>query len=269
MSKCRVRKHSKKYGIGDDKMVKKLKLLLIFVAATALVACGSGDSPNQAVENDQDGELLPLEVEILTESDAFEPGVAGEIQAKVWQGNENIDDADEVVFEIWKEGHEDESENFDGESVGEGIYSLTHTFEEDGLYYVIAHVTARDMHTMPKKEFIVGNVETLEHEHGDDDHSDQGNGVSIHLVEPDTVVAGENAAWIVHLEQDGSPLTEAEVQLEYWKGEDKHEYIDAMEGVDGEYTAELNFAESGEYEMTVHVVKGDLHEHKEIVIDVQ
>lgn len=249
-------------------MVKKLKPLFLLVALTVLVACGNGDVSDQDAEGaDGTDELLPLEVEILTESDAFEPGVAGEIQAKVWQGDENIDDADEVVFEIWKDGHEDESEHLDGESVGDGIYSLPYTFEEDGIYYVIAHVTARDMHTMPKKEFIVGDVDE-EARSANDDQGESEDGVSIHLMEPESIVAGEHAEWIVHLEQDGSPLTGADVQLEYWQDEDKHQYVDATEEKDGEYTAELQFPEPGEYQMTVHVVKGDLHEHKEEVIDV-
>lgn len=250
-------------------MIKKINRLLMFVAMTALVACGGNGSDQDAASDQDVEELLPLEVEILTESDAFEPGVAGEIEARVWQGDENIDDADEVVFEIWKDGHEDESENLDGESVGDGIYSLAYTFEEDGVYYVIAHVTARDMHTMPKKAFIVGDVDEDAHpEHDSDGAHDHGDDVSIHLMAPETIVAGENAQWIVHIEQDGRPLTEADVQLEYWQGDNKHEYVDATEGKDGEYTAEINFAHSGEYQMTVHIVKGDLHEHKEEVIDV-
>lgn len=258
--------------IGDEKVVKKFKLLFILVAVTVLAACGNGAAPDQNTQdtknNQEVAELLPLEVEILTESDAFEPGEAGEIEAKVTQGDENVDDANEVVFEIWQDGHDDKSETFDGESVGEGVYSLTHTFEEDGIYYVIAHVTARDMHTMPKKEFVVGDVKA--NEHGDhDDHGDHRDGVSIHLLQPESIVAGENAEWMVHLEEDGSPLTGAEVQLEHWKGEAKHQFIDATEGKDGEYTAEINFAESGENHMTIHVVKGELHEHKEEVIDVQ
>lgn len=42
-----------------------------------------------------------------------------------------------------------------GKHQGEGVFSITKTFQEVGDYTVIAHVTARDMHNMPKKEFIV------------------------------------------------------------------------------------------------------------------
>lgn len=42
-----------------------------------------------------------------------------------------------------------------GEHLGNGVYVVTTTFQEAGNYFVIAHVTARDMHNMPKMEFTV------------------------------------------------------------------------------------------------------------------
>ncbi|AQS54771.1 FixH family protein [Novibacillus thermophilus] len=250
-------------------MVIKLKWIVAVVVLTVLVACGNESTSDQEAEGDQGNEaaLLPLEVEILTASDAFKPGEPGEIEVLVTQGGEQVNDADEVVFEIWKQGHEDESENFDAEHAGEGRYTLTHTFDEDGIYEVIAHVTARDMHTMPKKEFIVGDVEAGDESgHG---HGEHGDALVIHLMEPETLAAGEGAEWAVHLEKDGAPLSEAEVKVEFWKtGEEKHEFVDMTEGQNGKYTAELAFAEPGEYQLTVHVEKGELHEHKEEVVNV-
>ena len=37
-----------------------------------------------------------------------------------------------------------------------GIYRLEKSFPQEGTYYIISHVTARDMHNMPKKEFTIG-----------------------------------------------------------------------------------------------------------------
>ncbi len=74
--------------------------------------------------------------------------------AKVTQKNEAIDDADKVMFEI---GATDSSEpeKIMVKSQGNGIYSVQKSFAKSGSYYVISHVTARDMHVMPKKEFQV------------------------------------------------------------------------------------------------------------------
>lgn len=68
-------------------------------------------------------------------------------------------DAEEMQFEVWKEGQiDDQHEKVDGKiDEEEGIYFLNKTFAEPGKYYIIAHVTARGMHNMPKVEIEVVN----------------------------------------------------------------------------------------------------------------
>lgn len=77
-------------------------------------------------------------------------------EAKVTYGTEEVEDADEVKFEIWRSQAE-EHEKIVVEHDEKGIYRLKKSFEEEGTYYIIAHVTARSMHNMPKIEFVVGN----------------------------------------------------------------------------------------------------------------
>jgi predicted transcriptional regulator YdeE len=76
------------------------------------------------------------------------------IEAHVTQGDEKVEDAKKVEFELWKSDQESH-EKVLGKHQGNGFYSISQTFQEDGEYTVIAHVTARDMHNMPKKEFSV------------------------------------------------------------------------------------------------------------------
>ncbi|MFB3161963.1 FixH family protein [Neobacillus sp. 179-J 1A1 HS] len=76
------------------------------------------------------------------------------IEAHVTQGNEKVEDAKKVEFEIWK-SDEETHEKVLCEHQGNGIYSISKNFSVEGDYFVIAHVTARDMHNMPKKEFTV------------------------------------------------------------------------------------------------------------------
>ena len=78
-------------------------------------------------------------------------------EAKITQGDENVEDADEVTFEIWR-SKDEKHEKIDVKHAEDGIYRLEKTFEQEGTYYIISHVTARDMHNMPKKEFVVGNA---------------------------------------------------------------------------------------------------------------
>ncbi|WP_240374110.1 FixH family protein [Bacillus piscicola] len=255
-------------------MTKKIFFALITVVL--LAACGNDNAPDQdASENGQNAEseasLQPLEVEILTESEAFEPGEAGDIEILVTQGDENVSDAKDVQFEIWKQGHEEESEKFEPENAGNGNYTLTHTFDEEGIYYVVTHVTARNMHSMPKKELIVGDVEeSNKADENDQEEHSHDQAVTFHLMEPEAIHAGDEKTFTVHLEKDGKPLTEADVSYEFWKaGEEKHEFIDTEENEEGEYEADLTFASAGEYQLTIHVKKDELHEHKENTINVQ
>lgn len=76
------------------------------------------------------------------------------LKALVTQGKEKVEDATEVNFEIAKLGQET-GEKIIGKHQGQGIYSITKTFKETCGYSLTVHVTARDMHTMPKKEFRV------------------------------------------------------------------------------------------------------------------
>lgn len=130
--------------------------VLLLVIAVFLIGCSGQDERPQ---------LLPVDVEIMLDPEEPQPKQEIEIQALVTQGEEFVDDADEVKFEIWEKGEPVEVHTkVEGEHQGEGLYTTSHTFEADGIYYVIAHVTARDLHTMPKKEIIVGSPDPGKYE---------------------------------------------------------------------------------------------------------
>ncbi|MTH54435.1 hypothetical protein GKZ89_13610 [Bacillus mangrovi] len=104
----------------------------------------------------------------------LDPGSTQELKVKVTQGGEIVQDANEVEFEIWKSGEKESSEMLEAKHAGDGIYSVKKTFGEDGIFYVQTHVTARDMHVMPKTKITVGQAgaepeeeqdEELEHHH--------------------------------------------------------------------------------------------------------
>lgn len=148
-------------------------LAVIFILSV-ISACGSKE--NQSIQQPED--IVWIDVEVHTDPEVIEPGVPVSIQALVTQGEELVNDAEEVKFEIWEKGQE-EHENLLGTLKGDGVYTIDKTFEDDGIYYVIAHVTARKMHHMPRVELTVGNVdpskyegiEEPEHdEHGHHDH---------------------------------------------------------------------------------------------------
>ncbi|GAM16743.1 FixH family protein [Mesobacillus selenatarsenatis] len=97
-----------------------------------------------------------LEVELTANPEKAQLNEEVTFEAKVTYGTEEVKDADEVKFEIWRSQAE-EHEKIVVEHDENGIYRWNKAFEEEGTYYFIAHVTARSMHNMPKIEFVIGN----------------------------------------------------------------------------------------------------------------
>jgi hypothetical protein len=120
---------------------------LAIVLLTMLTAC------NQ----DSDSGNMPkmVDVKLSVKPEKGKVGQPVTFEAKVTQGKKGVDDADEVVFEIWRSKAENH-DKFTIKHPNNGIYSLKKTFQEEGTYYIVSHVTARGMHNMPKKEFIIG-----------------------------------------------------------------------------------------------------------------
>lgn len=95
----------------------------------------------------------------LSLPETAEPGETVRIAAWVTLDGENVENADEVEFEIWKHGQREHAEHTHGTHIGDGIYVMERSFAEDGVYYVISHVTVEEMHNMPRKRIIVGEVD--------------------------------------------------------------------------------------------------------------
>ncbi|MGG0238609.1 FixH family protein [Bacillus rhizoplanae] len=246
-------------------MMKKL-LITLFITMLALAGCNT-KSDETTKKNKS---LEEVKVEIKTNPETLKPNEKVEVQAIVTQGKDKVTDADDVKFEIWKDG-EEKKEMLDAKNKGNGVYAIDKTFPSDGVYHIIAHTNARDMHVMPEVKVAVGNakVEDTKKE-TDGHHDDHAHGdTMIHLM-ADGVKANTESTMKVHVKQKEEALTGAEVQLEIWKdGAEKHEFIPAKEGNKGEYTSTYTFKEAGTYKVKVHVRKGDLHDHKEETVEVK
>ncbi|SEM98619.1 YtkA-like [Mesobacillus persicus] len=247
--------------------MKKIIFLITIFVTVMISACSNG---NQS-EKEQELPAL-LEVDLRLPEEGLEPKTDITLEAYVSQGGEAVEDANEVKFEVLIQG-ETQSEMYPGEHQGEGIYTATMQVEDEGIYSVTAHVTARDMHNMPKKEMIVGNPDITAGDQ-EDDHTDSHDESDLHGHghEKDLVVdlqsgfdmkVNENTELTVLINEKGHSLTGAEVRFEIWsEGQDEHEFIDAAEAGDGVYKAKKTFEKTGNHLINVHVNKGDLHEHQ-------
>ncbi len=239
------------------------KLLTALVAVFALAGCSGNSEHNQGAQTDE----VPKEVkvEVKTKPETIKPNEKAEIQAIVTQDGKKVEDADEVEFEVWKDGDQ-KHEMTKAKHKGNGVYTIEKVFDADGVYHIIAHTNARDMHVMPEVKVTVGNGQAA---HEDDhSHADSGD-VSIHLMTAQ-LNANTPAALTAHVQEKGAALSEAKVQFEIWRdGSDKHEYIPAKEGTKGEYKAAPVLKTAGNYHIKVHVEKGELHDHIEQVVEVK
>lgn len=141
-----------------DLTMLRSRIALIVLATLFITACSSNekDKNNQGQPHIGNLEVIAVQTHITPEKG--QPGAPIKIEALVTQGTEKVLDANEVLFEIWRKGQEGEHEKILGSHKGEGIYAIEKAFTEEGLYYVISHVTARQMHTMPTNAFVIGKV---------------------------------------------------------------------------------------------------------------
>jgi hypothetical protein len=144
-------------GLEMNSRTWMASLLMIIL----LSACGT--NPSESI-NGSSGIPQMIDVGISTEPspDQLMPHEPVTIQAKVTLNGEEVNDADEVMFEIWQDGKQDQSEKVAGTPIQNGLYTTEQTFHEPGVYYVVSHVTLREMHNMPKLKLVVGEVSGVE-----------------------------------------------------------------------------------------------------------
>lgn len=155
-----------------------MKKFWFALAATAVitVGCNSEEIPT----NEDTTDLQIVEVEITTD-EKLNPNEPVLLEALVTQGDEFVNDADNVTFEVWESGLREHGEMVDGVFTQDGKYSVEYTFDHDGVYFVFAHTNARGLHIMPKKQLTVGNPDlskVLEDNSSDSmDHMKDGQGM--------------------------------------------------------------------------------------------
>ncbi|QFT88132.1 hypothetical protein FIU87_05730 [Bacillus sp. THAF10] len=261
--------------------MKKFSIFIGFLTLLVLAACGNAEQK----ENSNSDEMPAMvEVEVKLPEHA-EPNKKVKIEAFVTQGEEKVDDASEVKFEIWKKGQEENHEMVEASNDGDGIYSIEKTFKEEAVYYVVAHTTAREMHVMPRVEFTVGHPEDTEHDHEEeghdhkehektDHHNEDSHGhdntLTMNLLTDAKVSANKETTLTTELTRDGAEFEGANVRFEVWhEDSENHVFIDAKEVSEGVYEAKATLKETGLHYVQIHVEKDELHEHQKEEVEVE
>jgi len=140
--------------LGGREQMKAKLLATLIITGLIVGACGTEE---EETHSDHQNEMMQ---EVIVEIQTAKELPVGEeviLSARVTQGDEAVNDADHVEFEVWESGLREDSIMIDGVLTEDGVYEASFTFDHDGVYYMFAHTTARDLHVMPKQELIVGN----------------------------------------------------------------------------------------------------------------
>ncbi|MEW9501653.1 FixH family protein [Jeotgalibacillus marinus] len=153
----------------------KRSLFGVMITSLALVLAACSFDINNSEDEETPQSLIPVEAEFNIEEQA-QPGDEITLEVEVTQGDEAVDDAHEVLYEVWMENDKEHSEMIESTHDGDGIYSATYMVEEEAVYFVQVHITARGTHVMPRMEVTVGNPDTTEVEEGTDESQDHEDG---------------------------------------------------------------------------------------------
>jgi hypothetical protein len=86
------------------------------------------------------------------------PNEEVDLKVEVTKEDKKVEKLESMNIEIWKKGNEENKKVIEGKRIAKETYELVNTFSEDGIYYVKAEVRTKDLHIMPTKQMIVGEL---------------------------------------------------------------------------------------------------------------
>lgn len=136
----------------------KIKTIFAVVFSVLLLtACGDNDEHADHEGGNHDApsedEMRTLDVDLSVPEENVVAGESVEFNAHVTSNGDDVEDADQVMFEVL-EG-EDSLDMIEAEHDENGQYSIEYEFESPGEYTVISHVDAYQLHTMPEENVVV------------------------------------------------------------------------------------------------------------------
>lgn len=136
----------------------KIKLFFtVMLSVLLLAACGDNEEHEAHEGGNHDApsedETRTLDVDLSIPAESVASGETVEFTAHVTSNEEDVEDADQVMFEV--ASGEESLDMIEAEHDEDGRYSIEYTFDEPGEYTVISHVDAFQLHTMPQENVVV------------------------------------------------------------------------------------------------------------------
>jgi hypothetical protein len=135
---------------------KNICILILSIFSLSLSACSLEENVDNLYRKEK-----PLEAEIVI-PDSFSEDKQETIEVVLTQDGSEVEGADFVHFELWKQDGSLHYSMEEAEEAGKGKYLLSKDFDSQGLYYIKIHAGNNGSIIMPTKRFIVGELSKSE-----------------------------------------------------------------------------------------------------------
>lgn len=129
-------------------------IVLLLLAVWSIAGCGNGGGGHAGMDMSE-SMMDPVQVDLTWTPEQAKVGNQVTIEVNVTQKDKPVEQADEVMIEISKEGDSGSREKVAAQNAGAGKYTLDKTFDQAGTYSITSHVTVGPQHTMPTKKLTV------------------------------------------------------------------------------------------------------------------
>ncbi|MGY5345419.1 FixH family protein [Paenibacillus glucanolyticus] len=137
-------------------IVKSRFIMSILLSVLLLSACSA--NPDAANRYEMEIPLI-AEVNIPDTLSVSQPET---IEIILTQGGQRVPGADFVHYELWSHDGSLRDPMTDAVEVGEGVYTVTKTFDKEGLYFFKLHCGNNGSIIIPQKPFAVGTLSEAE-----------------------------------------------------------------------------------------------------------
>lgn len=134
-------------------MIMKSRFILsVLLALLLLSACSANPDAANRYEKE-----IPLIAEVNI-PDALSVRQPETIEIILTQDGKRVPGADFVHYELWSHDGSLRDPMTDAVEVGDGVYTVTKTFDKEGLYFIKLHSGNNGSIIIPQKPFAVGKL---------------------------------------------------------------------------------------------------------------
>ena len=138
-----------------------MKHLPYYTAALCLTLLLAGCS--QKVSSGTPDGIIPqtLKAEVLL-PERIEPQHETPLSVKITDESAQPDAQAKVSIELWRSGKPEDKKQFQPEALGDGLFRIFTSFDNDGVYLIRTVVSHNEQTIMPVQRFIVGKPSDAE-----------------------------------------------------------------------------------------------------------